>query len=151
MEKLLGSISHIEKGVELDSNLLHKTEIIKRDFAWLLTSEITSEHRKLICFLDSSKSKEFVANYLENELPILANDTWVEKANLNNRCKVKWLDNVNLISCGNGNPLLVAQKVKNLVLKKDGDLRESLEFTSTVTGKTLRFIKAENGDMIFQF
>jgi hypothetical protein len=124
---------------------------MKIDSIWLVDLEITSERTKLIGFLDFSKSNEFVANFLENLLPIIAEDTWGEKVNLENRFKAKWSFNEpNLISCGIGNPLLVAQKINNVVIKKDGDLRESLEFTSTVTGKTLRFIKAENGDMLFQ-
>ena len=125
---------------------------MKIDSAWLLTLDITSERSKLICFLDSSKTNEFVANFLETVLPIVAEDNWEEKASLNNRFKATWSQNEpNQVYCGIGNPFLVAQKVKNVIVETDENQRETIEYTSSVTSKTLKFIKAKNGDMIFQF
>jgi hypothetical protein len=125
---------------------------MKFDSVWLITLEITSERTRLIYFLDSSKSNEFVANFLENLLPIVAEDNWKEKARLNNRFKAEWSFNKpNLISCGIGKPVLVARKVKNVTLEMDENGKEKLEFTSSAISKTSKFIKAENGDMLFQF
>jgi hypothetical protein len=122
---------------------------MEKNSIWLITLEITSESEKLMRFLDSSKSNEYVADFLENLLPIVANDTWEEKL-IFKRATAKWSDNEpHLITCcdsGYGNPLLVARKVENLGVKKDENGQESIEF-KLVNQKTLRYIKAKNGDM----
>jgi hypothetical protein len=125
---------------------------MKTDSVWVLTLEITHDRQKLICFLDASKTNGFVANLLEILLPIVAEDNWKEKANLNNRFKATWSFNEpNLIHCGIGHPLLFARKVKNVILEMDENWGETLEYTSLMSSKTSKFIKAENGDMLFQF
>ncbi len=45
---------------------------------------------------------------------------------------------------------ILDNKINAHVAKMEEKWGETLEYTSFVTSKTLKFIKAENGDMIFQ-
>jgi hypothetical protein len=125
---------------------------MKHSSKWLLTLNISSERKKLICFLDATMTNEFVATFLENLLPIVADDTWEEKAKIGNRFEAKWFENnPNLIICGIGNPLLIAQKVENIIVDIDEKEQETLEFTSLATQKNLRYNKSKDSDLLFQY
>ena len=121
--------------------------------SWLVILEISSERKRFMRCLDDSKSNEYVADFLENLLPIVAKDNWEEKLSFKNPT-AKWsYCEPNQVTCsdsGCGNPILIAHKVENLIFQKAENEQKSIEFKSLKTQETLRYVQTENGDMQFE-
>ena len=137
--------------------------------AWVIQCEVNSRQTKLVCLIDSRRGHEYIMDLLEVQLHIQTTTCWKEIAQFaqskENRYKAKLIkNNTGFIQCGIGSPCLFATKVKDVIIGVDERGRQTIEYTIpplqkldensrivdiTMT-RTVKYFKAENGDLVMQ-